>query len=112
LRTTRASSSASKLIHFSMPFLTLVDPHGGVAGAPAYLEYFSNELYLDWCAVQGTEPVPYAEFRARTLREGKDWWARHECPDHGTTAPPAKNDARSTCSAVTHAPPSNTSKRS
>lgn len=56
-------------------FPTLVDPHSGPAGAPAYLKYFGMELYLDWCKETNVEPLPYREFRERTLRLGKDWWA-------------------------------------
>lgn len=74
-----------------MPFLSLVDPHKGLSGAHAYLKHWGNALYIDWCTYKGMEPVPYAEFRARTLAEGRDWWARHDCPAQSTTSPPAKN---------------------
>jgi hypothetical protein len=53
---------------------TLRDPHAGIAGAPAYLLWWGESLYHDWCELKGVTPLPYAEFRDRTLREGKDWW--------------------------------------
>lgn len=52
----------------------LHDPHEGVSGAAAYLQYWGQELYLEWCREQCVTPVSYAVFRARTLKRGRDWW--------------------------------------
>ena len=69
------SLSNTHILHFIffMP-PTLVDPLAGVEGAAAYLDYWGMALYVEWCKLARIDPVPYAEFRARTLRRGRDWW--------------------------------------
>jgi len=57
-----------------MPPPRLRDPHAGPANAAAYLHWWGDHLYRDHCARVGTPALPYADFCARTLAEGKDWW--------------------------------------
>jgi len=52
----------------------LVDPNAGPAGARAYIGWWGNALYLDWCEHLGGDPLPYRTWEKRTLEEGKDWW--------------------------------------
>ena len=53
----------------------LVDPNAGPAGAREYIKWWGNVLYVDWCKQLGVDPLPYAEWEALTLEQGKDWWA-------------------------------------
>jgi len=53
------------------PRLTLTDPYFGPENAAAYIDYWGDHLYR---ACVGAQALPYADFCARTLREGKDWW--------------------------------------
>lgn len=58
--------------------LRLKDPHYGVKGAAAYLEYWGQSLYLLWCQDTGTKPLAYDQFYDKTLQLGRDWWCRQE----------------------------------
>lgn len=69
---------------------TLQDPHAGPAGAPAYLKYWGQQLYLEWCQDQHVEPVSYDDFCALTLQRGRDWWCAAK------SSPPAGSGTR-TC---------------
>ena len=53
----------------------LLDPFAGVANAARYIYHWGDSLYRDHCARVGTTALAYADFEARTLAEGKDWWA-------------------------------------
>ena len=57
-----------------MPPPRLLDPFYGPANAAAYLDWYGAALYHDHCARVGTIAIPYADYCARTLAEGKDWW--------------------------------------
>jgi len=56
----------------------LCDPHAGPSGARDYIDWWGDHLYRDWCGHAGIEPITYAAFCERTLKEGKDWWAGEE----------------------------------
>ena len=67
------------------PRLTLTDPFAGPENAAAYIEWWGDHLYRHHCDRVGVEALPYPDFCARTLREGKDWWVVE--PANAASAP-------------------------
>ena len=57
-----------------MPPPRLLDPFAGPANAAAYLDWYGAALYHDHCVRVGTIALPYDDYCARTLAQGKDWW--------------------------------------